>query len=204
MLSGARHPSRALTVRRLRDDDVEAVVALHRRRLAYSLNSRLGPGHLAELYRFVAGTADAMVCVAEVDGDLVGIVSAAVAPERVMSDFLRSRSAAGLVRLGLRVLAHPDALVEAWTTRALARPVRWQGQVVEPCLTAIAVDEKAARAGVGRALVAAVADFCREHGKPAFRLDTRVDNVTAREFYRRLGFVEVETRGRDVILVSQR
>lgn len=203
MLSGARPAPRALTVRPLRDADLPAVVTLHRRRLGYSLNSRLGRGHLAELYHFVGGMSDAAVRVAEVDGVVVGVVSAALAPERVMRDFLMSRSPAGLVRLGLRVLGHPGALVEAWTTRALARPVRWHGHAVEPCLTAIAVDEQAIRAGIGRALVAAVADFCREQGRPTFRLDTRADNVDARAFYRRLGFVEVETRGANIILVKQ-
>ena len=44
--------------------------------------------------------------------------------------------------------------------------------------------------------------FCRARGCTAFRLDTREDNETSRQFYRRLDFCEVEKRGRSIVLVK--
>ncbi len=87
-------------------------------------------------------------------------------------------------------------------SRDLGRPAVHEGRVVAPCLTAIAVDNRFRKAGIGKALVAGVEDFCRSEGYDAFRLDTREDNETSRIFYKRLGFYEVEKRGKNIMLVK--
>jgi len=83
------------------------------------------------------------------------------------------------------------------------QPVIYKTVEVKPMLIAIAVDSSARQGGIGRALVQAVDDFFRQLSQPFYYLDTRVENITARAFYQRLGFVEHERRGRNLILVKE-
>jgi ribosomal protein S18 acetylase RimI-like enzyme len=59
---------------------------------------------------------------------------------------------------------------------------------------ALAVAERAARRGVGRALVEAADAWAREHGLRNLTLHTGAFNTGARAFYAALGFTEEEVR----------
>jgi ribosomal-protein-alanine N-acetyltransferase len=56
-------------------------------------------------------------------------------------------------------------------------------------LESVAVEESARRLGVGRALAAAVADWCRERGAAALELEVRAGSAGAIALYTGLGFV---------------
>ncbi len=191
-----------LRTRPMEDADIPAVVELHRRFLGYSVNSRFGAAHLSYLYKITRDDSSSMVLVAICGGEVAGVVSATLDPERLMRRLLRSLSLLGWLRLFSAVLANPLVLLEWFESRDLGGPAVNEGRVVAPCLTAIAVDNRFRKAGIGKALVAGVEDFCRSEGYDAFRLDTREDNETSRIFYKRLGFYEVEKRGKNIMLVK--
>lgn len=196
----------ALALEPLTAQDRDAVVKLHREALGYSLNSKLGAEHLAHVYRMMCEDTSSVVLSARHSGQRgvpVGVVSATLDPEslkRHLMSGLTLRQQAGLLgRLALR----PIMLVDWLEDLSLSRPVTFKGAVVAPCLTAIAVAADCRRTGVGRALVQAVEGFIRAHHGAAYHLDTRADNMVSRMFYRRLGFVEVEQRGRAIVLVKE-
>jgi ribosomal protein S18 acetylase RimI-like enzyme len=189
-------------VRPLAAADVPAAVILHRAALPDTLNGRLGPAHLARLYQALLGEPGAQVLVAERAGQIVGVVSALLDPDRFVQGFMRRQTLPQWAELAARLALRPALLLAWWSSRATSRPLVYHGQTIGPMLTAIAVAAAARRQGVGQALVEHVDAFMRAQGQPAYRLDTLVGNQAARAFYARLGFAEAETRGENVMLVK--
>jgi len=72
---------------------------------------------------------------------------------------------------------------------SIERQVHWAG-VVQAYVGEIVVAERAEGAGVGRALLAAVEEWAKQHGCATVALDTGAANERARGFYARLGFAE--------------
>ena len=184
----------------LRDSDIPDVVALHRSCLPYSVNSRLGSEHLFYVYKFMMGNPASLVQVARVDGHIAGVVSAALAPSELKSAMLANLKLRQKLTLAMQLFTKPGLLLALINNRKIERPVFWEGSVVTPVLTAIAVNNEVRRQGVGRILVDRVDEFMRANGARAYRLDTRSEK--ARAFYVNQGFAEVEKRGRDHILVK--
>jgi ribosomal protein S18 acetylase RimI-like enzyme len=183
--------------------EIDSAVALHRAALGYSINSRLGGGHLAYLYTVMRGESDCLATVAVASGELLGVVSAALDPEGLTRRLFAGLPAIRWFAILSHLACHPGIWMEWVESRSLTHPVMFQGMEIKACLTAIVVSPAARRFGVGRALVGAVDDFMRRHDQPYYRLDTRADNSVSRSFYRNLGFIELEERGRDVIYVRQ-
>ncbi len=181
--------------------ELESVVRLHRDAIGYSINSRLGAGHLAYLYSMLQQDKSSLVTVAVEDDKVLGVVSAVMDPatfkERVFSSMPLARWGA----VAGRLLLQPSLWLELWRGRALDRPVIYKNKQIEPALIAIAVHPSARQSGLGRALVQSVDDFFCQLPQPFYHLDTRVENAAARAFYQRLGFIEHERRGRDLIFV---
>lgn len=71
----------------------------------------------------------------------------------------------------------------------VARNTHWAG-APQAYVGELVVAEDAEGSGVGRALLAAVAAWARDHGCATVALDTGAANTRARRFYARAGFVE--------------
>ncbi|MCX7847881.1 MAG: GNAT family N-acetyltransferase [bacterium] len=181
---------------------VGAVVALHRAVLGYSLNALLGPAHLAAVYRITAAMPSACVRVAVEGEDLLGAVSATLDEERCAREILRMLPLSQKLSMAAQLSVRPACWRALMAARRASKPVVINGQAVRACLTSIVVDPAHHGKGIGRALVEAVEEFMRQHGVKVYRLDTRASNTGARAFYARLGFVEHEQRGCDIILVK--
>jgi ribosomal protein S18 acetylase RimI-like enzyme len=184
-------------------NQVEEAVRLHRASLDYSINSRLGPGHLSYLYAALLQDETCLVVAAVGEGKVLGVVSAVLDPDLLKKRLFASMPLRHWIALAGRAAFQPKIWLEWLRNRQLDQPVRYKGQLIKPCLTAIAVQPSTRRAGLGRALVEAVDGFVRQHSHPFYHLDTRANNQAARSFYRHLGFVELEQRGRDVIFVRK-
>lgn len=202
MIAGPDIQQSELEILPLEREDIPAVVKLHRQFLNYSINSRLGAAHLSYIYEMTRKDRASVVLVAKIKKVIVGVVSATLDPERLSRSFLMNLTISGWLRLFLNLIAKPYLLIEWFRDRDAVRPVFYEGKAVIPCLTAIIVTPKFRRSGIGRMLLDEVENFCRENGCHAFRLDTRQDNHISRNFYKKLGFVEAEQRGRNILLVK--
>lgn len=181
----------------------DQIVRLHRAVMGYSVNALLGPAHLAAVYRITATLPGACVRVAVDDTGLLGAVSATLDEEQCASQLLHALSIPEKLRMALHLTARPACWRALAAARRASKPVLVDGQPVRACLTSIIVDPSCQGRGIGRALVGAVDAFMREHGVARYRLDTRDTNAGARAFYTRLGFVEHEQRGSDIIFVRK-
>lgn len=189
-----------LVVEPLSDRILSEVVDLHRRELDYTLNSRLGPKHLGFVYRVMMRHPASLVRVALLNGKVTGVVSATLDPASLKSAIMSEMTFSQRLALCRELLIKPGLLFAFLTSLKVERPVSWDGDVVTPVLTTMAVDRETRMMGIGRKLVGYVDHFMIEQGKAVYRLDTRSES--ARLFYQRVGFVEVEKRRRDTILVK--
>jgi ribosomal protein S18 acetylase RimI-like enzyme len=187
----------------IRAEDIATLVEIHRSEIAYSLNSKLGASHLARLYEITRNDRESVIVAARLSGIPAGVVIATLDPSRLMRKVLASLEARQWLRLAIRVATTPSTFIEWLEGIWLERPVHFHGRRVNACLLAIAVGRNAQGLGVGKALVRAVDEFCSGAGCAAYRLDTRISNASAQEFYRRTGFVNIERRGRNLIWVKE-
>jgi ribosomal protein S18 acetylase RimI-like enzyme len=191
-----------ITVRPLKDEFLIDVARIHRTGLGYTVNSRLGTGHVAFLYQTMSREPDCYVGVALADDHPVGVVSGTVNPENLKAAILRSSSIWRVLGIAIRLLVQPWLLLRLWQGNVIAAPVQYNEQAVTAVLTAIAVDPRARGQGVGRQLVAALEAFFADHNITSYRLDTLVKNKQASAFYRGLGFLEVPRRAGSLIFVK--
>jgi len=187
----------------MNEADTARVAAIHRTVMGYSLNALLGPQHLAAVYRITAILPRACVRVAVDGAEILGAVSAALDEEACARAVLRRLPLRLKLRMALQLLVRPACWRALMAARHASKPVIVDGQPVRACLTSIVVDPACQGRGVGRMLVAAVDEFMRGNGVKYYRLDTRAANAGARAFYTRLGFIEHEQRGFDIIFVRK-
>ena len=196
-------PAISVSLRRLQSEDLNAVVKLHRSAFAYTANSKLGSEHLKRLYSAMLQDPDSIVLVAIKNSMVGGVVSATRDTEEFKKRFKAGLSLQEKFSLAMRMLFHPITLMELLKENQSERPVVFQNRVVKGCLTAIAVNSECRQSGIGRALVSAIEEFFKQNGDPSFYLFTRADNTVSRQFYERLGFVELEQRGKDIVLIRE-
>lgn len=190
-----------MTILPLAEADIPAVAALHRSTMTYSLNSRLGGKHLEYVYAEMGKDPQSLVAVARVDDRLAGAVSATIDPELFKKQLFRQQSISQWLRLGFQMVRQPGLVRDAAAASRSDSPLLYKGIPVRAYLASIFVAPGMRRLGVGKALVQAVEGFFRDRGVFIYRLDTRVNNVSALAFYRRLGFLEAGSRGRDMVFL---
>jgi ribosomal protein S18 acetylase RimI-like enzyme len=193
----------SLVIRPLQESDIAQVVALHRAVLGYSVNALLGTRHLAFVYRTAALLPATFVHVALEGGTVVGAVSATLNESRTARALLQQMPLVQRCCAAARLACSPSCVRALWRARRTTQPVIVAGLPVAACLTSIVVAPHTQGRGVGRALVARVDDFMRQHAVARYRLDTRLANRGACAFYTRLGFCEHERRGSDIIFLRE-
>jgi GNAT superfamily N-acetyltransferase len=191
-----------ILIRPLEEQCLEAVVSIHRSVLGDTLNSHLGAKHLALLYRTMLQDPNCFVAVALYNDLPIGFVSGTLNMDATKSLFFRSASLAHWAKISLRLISHPGLLLDFWHGIEIGRPIFWQNALVEPILTTIGVEERFQALGIGKDLVNALEEFFLVHRVSAYRLDTLESNQKARNFYSRIGFLQVDMRAGSVILIK--
>ncbi len=194
--------SKEIEIRPLSDEFLPDVLGMHQEGLGYTLNSCLGKDHLAFLYRQMTRDTQSYVAVATLRGTAVGVVSGTLNEDKLKGRLLGAMTVSRLTRIGFRLLMQPR-LILLWLQSAIvSMPLRHQGEVIVPVLTALAVRTNSQGHGVGRQLVAGMESFLRANRVRKYRLDTLSTNDRALRFYKGLGFVEVARRAGSVLLVQ--
>ena len=193
----------AIEIESLRYEDIHAVVTLHRKVLTYSLNSKLGDSHLTDLYKNLCEDSSCMIKVARERENIVGVVSAALKPQRVMSQLISNLTLKRMLGLIGKFTLHPFFLLEWAENVWLGHPVRFKGRMIDACLLAIVVQAESQRLGIGRSLIKSVDNFFLTNNCFAYRLDSRKDNQSSSAFYQQMRFIAVEQRGRNIMWVRE-
>lgn len=196
------NPSKAIEIRRLSDEFLSDVIRIHRDGLGYSLNSRLGNEQLAFLYQGLLVDPNSYVGVAVTAGRTVGVVSGTTDLENSKSRLLKSMSGRRVFGIAAKLLVRPGLVLQWWQGRVIDAPLRYGGELVAAGLTAIAVQPAERGLGTGRLLVGAMEAFLAERHVHCYRLDTLTKNAPAREFYKKLGFLELGVRSGSIMFVK--
>lgn len=185
-IGGPEQERAAATVRRMRSEDVPAVVQLHLRAFSGFFLSFLGPRFLSVLYRSAVDL-DEIALVAITDGKVAGLVMGSAEPGTFFSRLRRAR----LLEFGAAALAavvrRPRAVMRV--ARALRKPSEAGKPVGTGTLLSIAVDPAAQTRGVGRLLVRAFIHEAAKRGAVRIDLTTdKFDNARVNAFYSGIGF----------------
>lgn len=175
---------------------------LHCDVLYYSFNSRLGLNHLRHIYAVAASHAPTGVFGAVSGGRCIGVVCTTADAGGLIHEIMDAMRPGQWMQLAGRLALRPWLLVAWAKSRRLNRPVQWRGAKVAAELVAIAVLPGARGNGIGTRLIERAEEFLASQGTKAYFLSTRVVNEEARSFYHKTGFVELECRGRDLVLVK--
>ncbi len=189
-----------INIRKLRSEDIPAVVVLHRKAISYSLNARLGKRHLSRIYKFVNKSEIAVVNIAEIDGKVVGAISATINSEKLSTEIIKSFSQKLL--LATNLIIRPWLLYNVLEQYQLSLPVIYDNLLINSCLASIAVAPEYRGQGIGKKLVASVEDYFKSQNIKFYRLDTFKTNTNAQAFYKKLGFVELKRKMRSCILIK--
>ena len=181
---------------------LKEIVRLHRAVLGYTLNSQLGEEHLSIIYYQMSQNPKGFVRVALVAGKPVGVISGTIDMDGMKNALLSSINPMRFGRILARLLKNPFLFAEFCKSSVIGRPVRAQGESIPAILTAIAIAPEFQGLGIGTKLVFALEDFFRTQHLQFYRSDTLRNNHSAREFYRKLGFQELENRTDSVILLK--
>lgn len=192
----------AISLRIMDISDINLVVDIHHAAFSDSLNSQLGLKHLAFIYATMLNDPQSIIVVAHVENCPVGVVSASLNPKHLQHLIHKSLSYIQWINLAYQFIGKPKLILDWHEHSKLDKLVCYNHEIVNPCLTAIAVAPQYRRFGVGRMLVANIETYFKCHGKRAYRLDTRASNSVSRLFYKSMGFVEIEQRGNNIILVK--
>jgi ribosomal protein S18 acetylase RimI-like enzyme len=195
-------PTTDIEIRSLGEEFLSDVVRIHQAGLGYSLNSRLGADHLALLYATMARDPNSYVGVALVDRRAAGVITGTVDAHALKIRLLRSLSILGVARLSLKLVTRPRLVLQWWQGNIIDAPVQHEGQDVRAVLTAIAVHPDFQGLGVGKRLVRALEAFFVNAHVMRYRLDTLLRNEPAKEFYKRLGFLEIGIRAGSIVYVK--
>lgn len=184
-------------------DDIAAIVELHERVLAWSINGRLGRRHLTTMYLALFEGADIVAYLVERNGQLLGFLLATTDYSCARS---RTRSALGW-RGALRILAG-----------ALARPADW----IDIFETVFVVPRLMRRTGLSAELLAWVADpklslgrvagyecmmaglaELRRRGHPKCLAQVLRGNPGPNKFHERLGSTRLASLVRNTVYVVE-
>lgn len=164
-------------------DDARAAAALHHGQLADGFLATLGLPFLRRLYRRIIRWPGSFVVVAEIEGRVVGMSAATVSVGGLYRAFA--------VRDGVAAAAAAAPTVARSWRRVLETArygVAQHGSLPAAELLSLAVDPVARRAGVGRALAAAVVAELRSRGVEGARVVVAAENGAARRAYATAGF----------------
>jgi ribosomal protein S18 acetylase RimI-like enzyme len=182
---------------------LDDIIRIHLDGLGYTLNSRLGPKHLAFLYQTMARDRLCYVGVALAAGVPVGVVSGTLDANRLRSRVLRSMTVMQCLGVARAFMLGPGLWVE-WLKESIIGSSLWyEGGRVVATLTTLVVDSRFRGRGAGRQLVKALESFFVAHNVLDYRLETLLHNETARDFYTSLGFKEADRRAGSYVLVKR-
>ncbi len=167
--------------------DVSSIANLHLEAFPSFFLSFLGARFLREFYRGVALDESGVLVVAEFKGSICGFVAGSSEPAGFYTRLIRRRWVNFALAALPAVLRRPK--IAARLLRALRLPAEQRPKGREALLMSIAADPQMRNKGVGRRLLTAFAQSCRQTGIQRIRLTTdAAANDSVNAFYTGFGF----------------
>ncbi len=192
-----------ISIRPFDETNADEVIRIHQDVLEYTFNSLIGKEHLRFIYSLMARGEGCYVGVAYFENHPVGVVSGTVHLDQTKALLRQSLTAKAALRIAFGICKRPYLLSVLKNGDIIARPIAVEDEPVNAILTTIAVSKLCQRQGVGKHLVFALENYFIQNKVNYYRLDTLIENDQARQFYKALGFREMESRVDSVILTKR-
>jgi ribosomal protein S18 acetylase RimI-like enzyme len=193
----------SLQIKHLEEKYLKGVVQIHQNVLSYTFNSLLGSSHLCFMYRTMAYQDESYVGVAVFEDQPVGVISGTLDMDKIKTLLLNSFKPQQWINLVVHTLRRPSLINEWRKGIVIGRAISFEGTNIQPTLTTIAVDASFHGKGIGKHLVYSLESFFKQKNIHYYRLDTLITNSGARNFYKSLGFLQIETRADSVIYIKR-
>tara|TARA_B100000886_G_C20376342_1_gene471919 strand:+ start:171 stop:776 length:606 start_codon:yes stop_codon:yes gene_type:complete len=191
-----------LNISSLKSNQIGEVVSLHQKLLGLTLNNRLGNEHLEYVYETTIKHKSSKVAVATLNEKIVGHIVLSIDPLDLRKTLLKNCSVSKLVRIIFKLLINPSLFYQYLDNRKLEKPIYYEQNIIEPLLAVIAVDEGWQGLGIGSKLIDYAERYFSSNNCFVYKVDTLLSNRVSRLFYSNIGFVELEVRGKNIVLIK--
>jgi len=187
----------------LKFEQIAEVVHLHQHVLGYTLNSKLGFDHLKYIYTVTTEHTKSEVAVATLNGKIVGLIVLSLNPIELKNILLSNLGFGKLVKTIFKFIFRPSLLYQLLDSRKVEKPICYKENVIKPLLAVIAVNKNCQGLGIGTKLINYANQYFLLNDHFVYKVDTLLNNKISRLFYHNNGFIELEKRGENIVMVKE-
>lgn len=191
-----------IIIRTLKFRQLGDVISLHQELLGSTINSRLGREHLEYVYETTMRHEKSEIAIAKLNEKIVGHIVLSLDPLDLKKKLLRNRNFGKLAMIIFSLLFKPLLLRQYLENRKLDKPTYYEGDIIQPLLAVIAVDNGSQGLGIGSRLIDYAEQYFSQNNCFIYKVDTLINNRVSRLFYKKNGFVETEQRGENIVLIK--
>ena len=191
-----------INISSLKFKQIIEVISLHQKLLGSTINNRLGNEHLEYVYETTMEHKKSKIAVATLNEKIVGHIVLSLDPLDLRKTLLSNRSLGKLAIIFFRLLTKPSLLCQYFDNRKLEKPIYYEGSIIQPLLAVIAVDNGWQGLGIGSKLIEYADQYFSLNNYFMYKVDTLINNRVSRLFYENNGFVELEKRGENIVLIK--
>ena len=191
-----------ITINTLKFRQLMDVINLHQELLGSTINSRLGREHLEYVYETTMRHKKSKIAIAKLNEKIVGHIVLSLDPLDLKKKLLRNRNFGKLAMIIFSLLSKPFLLRQYLNNRKLNKPTYYEGDIIQPLLAVIAVDNGSQGLGIGSRLIDYAEQYFSQNNYFIYKVDTLINNRVSRLFYKKNGFIEIEERGENIVLIK--
>jgi ribosomal protein S18 acetylase RimI-like enzyme len=195
--------AKKININSLKSSQIAEVILLHLDVLGYTMNSRLGFNHLKYVYMVTSEHKKSKVAVATFNEKIVGLIVLSLDPIDLKNVLLSNLGFGRLVKTIFKFIIRPSLLNQLFDSRKVEKPICYKENVIKPLLTVIAVKKKYQGLEIGTKLINYANKYFSSNDYFVYKVDTLLNNEISRSFYRNNGFIELEKRGNNIVLVKE-
>ena len=185
-------------------EHIPEIVALHRVVLGDTVNARLGPPHLSQLYNTVLRSKYGQVWISvDPSGLVVGFISISrdlYALERQMKHELGLKQ---YLQVLTEVFHHPRMAKDLIDHQRFTRYLQTQQPKILPYILTIGVNPTNQKGGHGAQLIQQASTTLALEGVAEVYVDTKEHNFGAIQFYNKMGFARLSVMYGNVLFVKK-
>ena len=194
--------AKQINISGLKFDQIKEVARLHQKLLGLTLNNRLGNEHLEYVYETTIKHKSSKIAIATLNEKIVGHIVLSIDPSGLRKTLLKNCSLRRLAKISFKLLINPSLFYQYLDNRKLEKPIYYEGSIIEPLLAVIAVDKGWQGLGIGTKLIDYANQYFSSNNCFIYKVDTLLTNRVSRLFYSKIGFIELEERGKNIVLIK--
>ena len=192
-----------IKINSLKSSQILEVIHLHLDVLGDTMNSRLGFNHLKYVYEVTSEHKKSKVAVATYNDKIVGLIVLSLDPLDLKNVLLINLGFGRLIKTIIKFIFKPSLLYQLFDNRKLEKPVYYKRNIIKPLLAVIAVNNEYQGLRIGTKLINYANEYFSSNDYCTYKVDTLLNNKISRSFYQNNGFIELESIGKNIVMVKK-